>query len=128
MPAEQKAVVSWEDEFRFEDEASKENSENWYWKIRGNSEFKGKESKVQKLGHKLGEQAIPFQSVRGKTITREEVLSAAFDSPPKLGPKSFMLEGGGGRWDLSIPLGRTWKSSLQASEILVTINLAAQQS
>ena len=46
---------------------------------------------MQKLAHKLGEQAIPFRSVRGKTITREEVLSASFDSPPKLGPKSCML-------------------------------------
>ena len=32
---------------------------------------------MQRLARKLDEQAIPFQSVTGKTITKEEVLSAA---------------------------------------------------
>ena len=51
----QKAAVSWEFEFRLEDEASKEHSEDWYWKFHGNPGFKGKESKVQILARKLGE-------------------------------------------------------------------------
>lgn len=91
MAAKQKAVVPWQTGFTFEDEASKQISETWYWMLSRNSEYKGKESKLQKVAHRLGEEGITFQSVRGKTLTTEELLSAAFSSPPKLGIKSCML-------------------------------------
>jgi hypothetical protein len=91
LPTKQEAVIPWAEEFRFEDEASKENSEDWFWKIRGNSEYKGKESKVQRLAHRLGDEGRNFQSVREITTWTDEVLSVAFASPPKLGPKSCLL-------------------------------------
>ena len=57
----------------------------------GNSEFRGKESHVQQVAHKLGQQGITFQSVRGKTLAPEELLNAVFTTPPRIGFKICML-------------------------------------